>query len=319
MKEPKKNTSLLMIGLCIVGLFFIKNVQAACPAKAYLQPPASINLDPTLPIGSVIGTTTMSFPTTTYSSWSCTGTSAGTITTKWAGIGTAQNNLFPTQMPGVAYRVSFSGGAWFGLFGAAYFTLSDTSNYAGGTTGLSGAVLKFEFIKTAPITSTGAIPAQDMVDYTENSRVMVKIILNGPIPVIPINTTCNTSTPVVTVPLDTVTASDFSQVGDTAKDKPFSIKLSCPTSMNIALSFNGDVINSSQAVFKNTDSATGSSVGIQILKDGNPVPNGSGNFINIGQVSDEVTMDFIARYYALISSVQIGNVTAIANASIVYN
>ncbi len=78
-------------------------------------------------------------------------------------------------------------------------------------------------------------------------------------------------------------------------------------------------MNTSQAVFKNTDATTGSSVGMQILKDGNPETNGSGQNIPLDTVSGDVSPEFTARYHALTNNIPVGDVSAVAFADIIYN
>lgn len=303
-----------MAGLFICGFCFIKASYAACPAVSYANPPATMNLDPTLPIGAVVATTNVSFP---FADYTC-GVSSSSSYLNWRGIGVPNGNLYPLPVTGLAYRASFAPGSdWASVLGTGFFPLSYYQPYIGSKS-MSGGTVKLEFIKTGPI-GLGSIPAQDIVYFLYDELLVVKIRLSGPIPVKPVIRTCTTSTPVVTVPLDSVTANSFSNVADTAKEKTFSIKLSCPDPVNVSWQFSGDVIDSTQAVFRNTNATTGSSIGIQILKDGNPVPNGAGNFVNLGIVTNEVTTEFSARYYALVSNVQVGNVSAIANATIVYN
>ncbi|MOA21262.1 Fimbrial protein [compost metagenome] len=114
--------------------------------------------------------------------------------------------------------------------------------------------------------------------------------------------------------------SQLSTSGSTSKDQLFYIPLTCNSNANVSLSFSGDMADSANAVFRNlSGSANANSVGVQILSSGRPVPTAINTYLNLGQVNGSMSVPLTARYYALKSNAQVGAVSSVVTANIVYN
>ncbi|MCS3601668.1 type 1 fimbria pilin [Buttiauxella sp. BIGb0471] len=302
----------------LVALFLIAlttgYTQAACPVIYNATPPADLNIDPSLPVGSVLATMQLSWPL--QNGCQVNGSGAGFHVGQY-GNGVPNGNLYPTGLAGVSYRGKIEG--W---YNSAYWpTVYDTS--AVQMTAIGSGTATIEFVKTGPV-EAGILPPMDYLrvqatDVSGTPDATMLIIRTGvPIPVDPVINSCS-ATPVVPVSLNTVLNDDLATVGATAGDKTFNINVTCTGPANISLMFTGDVVDSNNAVFRNSDAITGSTIGIQILNNNSAVPIGAGRYMNLNVVNGTVSPTFTARYYAFAQPVIAGNVNAIAYATIVYN
>lgn len=305
---------MLVVAICL-QFACAKYAQAAvgpgCPAVYYMTPPASININPTVAVGTVIGTSSLSWGMTP----TCNFSESSAIVWDITGVGIPNGNLYPTGIAGISYRVHFNfddttWNDWFPI---------TRNQYSSSATTLQPGSLTMQLVKTGPIMG-GTFPAQDIARMTSQASGYTPIYfrLSSPIIVQPVSPSC-TATSVVPVALLPANKSSLLKMGDTVGDKNFNLSVTCLTATNISLAFSGNVVDTTNAVFKNTDATTGSSVGIQILRNNNAVPLGTGNYIGLGVVNGNITPQFTARYYALNSSVVEGNVSSVAFATIVYN
>ncbi|WP_337262916.1 MULTISPECIES: fimbrial protein [unclassified Serratia (in: enterobacteria)] len=184
--------------------------------------------------------------------------------------------------------------------------------------------LTIEFIKTGPISSEGGTfgPGKLGSLYVSNANVAgdyVIYYLSSAMTVKPTTPACTVTSSSITVPLPDTNQSALNTAGSTSGATSFTIPLRCTAATSLSLSFRGDMADSSKGVFKNTHSANAANVGIQILKDGTPVPTATDSYVNIGSVNGSLNVPLTARYYALTPGVPAGAVSAMAYASIVYN
>ncbi|CAI1999254.1 fimbrial protein [Serratia fonticola] len=314
MMNLKMNRKFVMLsGLLLTGVLTVGEANAECPIIAGVPVPTSINVDPTVPVGTTMATTTFSWNTITKAGCSFPETYA---TYTLNGMGTPTGNLYPTSIPGLAYRGKITG--WPSGF-LSFWPVTVPNWIVAAKDGVAGGSVIVEFVKTGPL-QPGIFAPQVIMVAQIAGRPWFNVQTEGSIIIKPTVPACNTSTPTISVPLNPISPTDLPRVGATAGSKDFAIKLSCGAPANISLNFSGDVVDASQAVFRNTDATTGSSVAVQILKDSNPVPVGAGNNINIGAaVSNEITTQFTARYYAMTNNAQVGDVSSVVTANIVYN
>lgn len=314
MMNLKMNRKFVILsGLLLTGTLTVGEANAECPWLAGVQVPTSINVDPTLPVGTILATTSFTWGTIVRPGCVLPGGTSQTFTLD--GMGTPNGNLYPTSVPGLAYRGKITG--WPSAF--LNFWPVSVPNWIVGDNTVSRGTVIVEFVKTGPL-QPGTLAPQVIMVAQIAGKPWFNVYMEGSINIKPTVPACNTSTPTIDVQLNPISPTDLPSVGATAGSKDFAIKLSCGAPANISLNFSGDVVDASQAVFRNTNATTGSSVAVQILKDSNPVPVGAGNNINIGAaVSNEITTQFTARYYALTNNAQVGDVSSVVTANIVYN
>lgn len=304
-----------------IGLLSLLNPLLAwsvdgCPAIEYVTAPSIININPTLAVGSVVGSTTVTFSNGTAT---C-GKSyydKGYNTWKVDGVGVPSGNLYPTSIPGIAYKGKITAN-W--MAPLTNYWPAAMSNYDGVIPALyNGGTISVEFIKTGPI-SPGKFGQQTLANFTVNDKPFLDIYLNGESIVAPIIPACNITQSVSSITLEETTVSQLSTVGSTSKDQQFSIPLTCNANTNISLSFSGDMADSANAVFSNlSGSANANSVGVQILSGGTPVPTAANTYLSLGQVNGSISVPLVARYFALTDNAQAGAVNAVATANIIYN
>ncbi len=278
---------------------------SVCPERGSFTPPATINIDPTLPVGSILYSTNIVFsdPDRCASDGPI---ARGSI----EGIGIPDGINYPTGIPGVAYNA-----------GISYWGYAPTSWSTGGVPRAyffgGGDILMFRLVKTGPI-MPGVFPAGPIMNGKGDAKIMFQLTMLSSVIVAPAVPAC-TADSVVPVGLEPIMTNNLASQGSTGGDKNFSINIHCSMATNLSLSFNGDAVDKSNGVLRNTDATTGSSVGIQILKEGAIVPIDPANIIPLGLINGDYSALFTARYYALNNTVVEGNVNAIAFATIVYN
>lgn len=305
----KRSATLLLV--CVVP-FISGNVFAGqCPYAVHVSYAGSVEVDPTLPVGSVLGTITVSWPMM-GTTWSCVSGSGG-VPIDFLGNGTPNGKLYPTPVPGIAYRGRLPDWQSLGLGG--YWPVSGSYDYPIAN-GVSDGSAKIDFVKTGPV-GAGTLGPQVLMYGKLNNQPWYNIILDSAIPIKPKADACTITQSTIPVTLETVPSSVFAS-SVTAGDTGFSIPINCATPANIALSFTGDTVDAANGVFKNTSAITGGQVGIQLL-DKNNTPVAIGKSTNVGSVSGDYNYPMTARYYRLSNSVPPGEVNGIANVTIVYN
>lgn len=290
--------------------FLAKSANASCPLIQSVSVPSSIDINPTLPVGSVLSTTTLSWP---MLSTTC-GYTGYNIQLSVTGNGVPNGNLYPTGIPGLSYRGHVNG--WTAPNATNYWPTYWSQDISGDLWG--AGTLNFELVKTGPILP-GTFPPKVVMIGSIEGKPAFEIKTASSIIVKPTVPSCTPTASVVNVALPTVTQESLVKIADVTGETSFSIDLNCDAPTNISLSFGGNVTNSSKAIYKNTNVTTGDSIGIQILRGSNPVPIGAGKNINLGTINGRASYEFSARYYALKAGVIPGKVSAISQVSIVYN
>lgn len=314
----KKTLRYLLTALMLIGLSnvcFINSAIACTPHRQSIIPPANISLSPTLPIGSVVASASLTWPAFSSSGDCPIPYSTGshfTIT----GEGTPNGNLYPTGIVGLSYRGKINGGWPTSFYG--YWPTSATQ--AGPfSTGVGGGSVLIEFVKTGPLIG-GTFNPQVLMHALMESVPWFDIYLGAPMIITPTAPACTVTQSAIAVNLDDGNTSQLAIAGNTSKDKTFSIPLTCTSASNISLTFSGNIVDNNNAVFRNlSGSANAASVGIQILSGSTPVPTTAGTYLNLGAINGSTTVPLIARYYALANNPDVGTVSAIAYATIVYN
>lgn len=317
MKICKTSWILLMV-ICMVS-FFNPSIawSAGCPAVENVTAPSTLNIDPSLAVGSIVGSTTVTFasgaaecPAGTFH--------AGTNYYSINGIGVPNGNLYPTSIPGIAYKARVTAG-WPGTELTYTWPSSLTDTVVPIPRTYSGGYIKVDFVKTGPLGS-GTFGPQTIGRLTINNVPILEFYLNSPIVLAPVTPACTITQSAIAVNLDDTNTSQLTSMGNTSKDKAFSIPLNCTSASNISLSFSGDIADTNNAVFSNLSGSTNAnSVGVQILKDNTPVPTAAGTYLNLGTINGSVSVPMTARYYALTNNADAGAVSAIAYATIMYN
>lgn len=175
--------------------------------------------------------------------------------------------------------------------------------------------LRAEFIKTGPLASgsyggiakfvTGRIQGED--EFASFGFDVVKINASG----------CDVTTPNVDVNLGANLRSNFNGVGSAGDTKAFQIKLQCTASMGVNIQLDGTVADATNGVLALNGDSTASGVGVQVLRNSNPVPFGQP--IDVGQSgTGSFPIDFSARYYQLTDTVTPGTGNATATFTVTY-
>ena len=275
-KMMKNALRLFVLLCCVIGLGTVPSIARAqaCsdPGIATFSVPASILVDPTVPVGSLL--TRISLSGTFVKGSTCT--SSGPTMFYWQGAGGyLGNNLYDSGIPGIGMRF-VNVATWPGS--ASSFTTyppvpTGDSTTADTPLGLSPFYL--DLVKTGPITSGGTLPAGVFGKMTGGSSpsgdLWQSYEWSTPLVIQLLKPTCSVATSSITVPLSAVSLSSFKGVGTTSPATPFNITLQCSgsidggsTTVYVTLTDQTNQVNLSTTLSLSTDS-TATGVGIQVL------------------------------------------------------
>ena len=306
----------IWIYMAAAALLALPSVSMACSYSFHVTSVSSLDVDPSLPIGSPIGSAQASFPELPFNG--CVGQGQGQI----VGIGTPVGKVYPTTIQGVGYRAIILSN-WAPPLSIDYWPTGTvggplTTWFSGG---FPAGTLKIEFIKTGVIPAKGGTFGPTPIGYLMvGGYIGATFNLDAPMVVNPVTNACTITQSAITVNLDDVRAGQINVPGSTANEKLVNIPLSCSLPAAISLAFSGTVTDSTNAVFTNSNSGNASSVGIQLLDQyNNPVPTLAGQYVSLGTVNGTLNYPMTARYYSLRSNVDAGVVNTVINVAIVYN
>lgn len=244
----------------------------------------TVNTDPTVPVGTVIGSRTASLgadnPSATFT---CTaslnqyifngdGLLLGTVG--------AYTGVYASNIPGIGIQLTIGGVGTF----PAVMAVDPATHYAGFPySPNSQFTLTIKLIKTGPITAGGSISGEVGQFLFAGANLpqtqFESIRISTPIIVIPSVPACTVTSP-LNIPVDVGSAavSDFHGIGaPPSHTSPFSINLSCSggtpgatTNMYMTLTDQTNPGNTSNVLSLGTGSSA-SGVGIQILKADNSI------------------------------------------------
>lgn len=129
---------------------------------------------------------------------------------------------------------------------------------------------------------------------------------------------CRVTDKVLQVRMDTVTTKLFTQIGNTAQEKMFTINLDCDSSVPVKITLDGSTIwhNPGSGVLHPDTDSTSKGVGIQILHNSRPVF--FSREIDIGKRTGLTRLPFSARYFQIGNNVSAGELKATATFTLNY-
>ncbi|MGL5384397.1 MAG: fimbrial protein [Serratia sp. (in: enterobacteria)] len=307
-----------LVLVLICGLAWGNQAYACNPVNINVSAPKSLNINPSLPVGSTLGTINVTFGNFDLSGGCRDSIVEDFYNVLWEflGTGVANGNLYPTTIPGLSYRGKYTYMYSIGMGG--YWPTSGMIP-VGGTSVPSSSIV-IEFVKTGSMAAGGSFGPQVLMTWKMASLPVAQFSLATTIIIKPTANACTITQSAIQVNLDPVSVSKFTSAGVTANDKAFTIPINCTSPANIALSFDGTLKDASKGVFQNTNSSNAENIGIQLLdSSGSPVTTTVGQYANVGQITGPYNYPMTARYYSLTSDVPTGDVSAIAYATIIYN
>lgn len=297
----------------------------------------TVNINPTLPIGTTLAT--MQNTMSAYGGGNNLVYCNTAARADFIGVGAASGNIYPSSVNGVGIRISFPNSTF--LPGGVYFPTynnypADTSYWAN-----PNVVVKVELVKTGTITAGGSFFGEFgkwMLSTTGSPTIQeVSMQFSPSIPVVPTTPTCGVTSPnPIGVTLPDTPAIAFGGVGTTAGlAQSFNITLSCSggsagtsTGMYVTLTDATNPGNTTD-MLSPTAATASTGVGVRIFNGGVPVrfgPDSStvGNtnqwrVTTVGVGLGSVSIPLTATYVQVGSTVQGGQVQAIATFTMAYN
>lgn len=307
---------LVLLGLALVPLTsFASCTLTGNKELVTMTLPATIIIDPSAPVGTVLATSPAVDPSPKNSSVDCSSTTTiGVINLLPGGQPNGSSTIYPTGVAGVGYRILHPDSSKF-LPPWGFDTI------ASGTYALS-VQSAIQLVVTGPITAGSTLNA-GTVGYWQYQgsrstlRVEDFILANNVKFVAP---TCTVTTPSISVTLPTVSNTAFNVAGATAGATAFNIGLTCSSAasgQDIAIQFDTNK-QPSGTTGVITPTGTAKNVGVQLVDSKfNPVTFGTA--ADAGTTPTGVfNLTYYARYYATATAVTAGTVSATATFTISY-
>ena len=257
-----------ILGVIVILSAMPSFVWAECPVLLTVQGPDKITIDPSIPVGSTLWTSTLPSDAkeTTCDTGSYTIYFNGTDPYK-------NNNVYFTSIPGVGIKMRMTvpkvcTTSWWPS--SCY-----NSNWA---TGVVQFNLEIELIKIGNITTSGTLSGIFANWTTSKGQTILNIVWGGGgVQVTPTTPTCSPVTNSIRVPLGTVSSSMFGGVGTFSPAEAFNLTLNCSggqeggtTDIYVTLSDQANPGNRTDTL-PLTSGSTARGLGIQILNNGTPV------------------------------------------------
>ncbi len=320
MSLSKKLT--LFIGLMVLG---ITSAWASCTRLS--QPTVTLDMaigrvvvSPDLPVGSVIATRNWTMSAPGGSSYQCTsGTNRFAAKIVASGATDLGNKVYSTNVAGIGLRFS-RGGSTVNIIYPDVFssTVNRTTSYT-----LEGSRFTLEVIKTASVTGSGTLAAGKYTSYdweSGNDPILETFLSANAITIVSPSCTVLSGTN-MNVDIGTIKRSDLTGVGTTAGGKDFNIQLQCSGGVsesgfaNIYTTFSGNLATGTTAaqgvlINEKTGSSAASGIGVQVLKDGEPLE--FSKKYNVGTLQTEetryISLPYRARFYQYAATTSAGEV-----------
>lgn len=309
-----KNLIKIVIVLSVLCGF---NCYAGCssisPGAATITINSDIQVPKNAPVGSVIGTYTVS--PTVGSATSCYGMGYSKYM-KGSPTGTmfqTYTDIYTTNIPGIGFAICFQGchnqRDWHFIY----------STPASGDVNFVGTQFIFYLVVIGDV-SSGKLDSGLYADLGVDGVSLLKISVAG---ANIISTTCNLDSTAIQVPFGDMPVDGFSSVGYTSQSKDFNIALTCNREANISISLNGNQSSESSntsvlALTNSGGQGTASGVGVQILYNNNPLVLNQSIALKKTDGNVKETFPFSARYYQTKSTVTAGDANATATLNITY-
>jgi type 1 fimbria pilin len=327
-------------------------VHAACNIKAGVATmtftmPATVTIPRDRTVGTVIASAVYNIPATNTSNPVGVNCDAATTLTEvnMYGPNTSSNNIIPTPIPGIGYRILNSSGGY--SVPQANVALPLQSFQAGGGTncpsdtgpsnlcylilGGPGNLLTLQFMITGPLTGIYTIPATDLFQVSVGGLLSTDVRLGNSTQII--GQTCAVTTPSIPVTLGSVKSSVFTATGTKSPAVPFNIGLDCTgvaTNVGITFTDNTNIGNTTNilSLSPSTGIPNATGVGIQIVpqRTGTAVKYGPDSSVagNVNQImlgasnSSIQSYAFTGQYISTASAVTAGPANGVATFTMSY-
>lgn len=277
--------------------------------------PATITVDPTAAVGTVLATSAAVDPNPNSSSVSCTGTTTIGVINLIGAQPSSTSTLFPTNVPGVSYRILHPDSSY-------YLPPYGADSIASGSYTLS-VKSAIQLVKTGTIT-TGQTISAGTVGYWQyksgggTARVEDFNLANA---VKFVAQTCTVTTATIAVTLPNVSSTSLNRAGATSGATPFTIGLNCSggaSGQTLAIEIDPQRTVPANTTGVLTSTGTAANVAVQ-LTDSSQNPLTLSTPITMGTTpTGTYNLNFYAQYYALTASPGPGSVTATATFTISY-
>lgn len=308
-----------LLAMLLMVSLLPKVASAACSfangttwSPVYFSPPASIYVPANAAAGTVLWSSGQVAPASTPQV-NCTGNNTkGGIKNYISSQPTSGATLFPTNVPGLSYRLAHGNGTTYMVANNADTIDSGLWNFSVGT--------ELQLVVTGPIANGAVLAAGQLGAWMFQGADPIQVfitqnqtVLRGP--------ACTPDTTTTNVQLPTVYSAQFTNKGSTAGDTAFNLKLTCQAGLKLMIQIDGTTptgVATSAGVVSNA--AGGSvNVGVQIMYNTSTTITLGTPFSAGTTPAGLMLVPFTARYYQTTATKPTaGSVNATATYTLTY-
>jgi type 1 fimbria pilin len=260
--------------LCVIVIAIVPaKAMASCTetptaVTKVLSSPASITINPYVAVGTVLNTSTFTGNSGSFTITCTTNFSEFT----YQGVGTATNNIYPTNIPGIGIQLSNATGT------TGNWPVTETIAAVKTYTATASVATNFSLIKTGPITANGTLPINvgNFVLPQQGNFVGFQINLASPMLINFTKPSCSVTSPTIAVSLGAFPVSHFPAVGSKSSPIPFTIQVTCvdgptgsSTQMSVTLTdASGTDVGNTSNTLSLSSTSTAAGIGVQIEYNG---------------------------------------------------
>lgn len=259
---------LLLLLLLPVKVYASCTVNPTTVVKV-LNSPASVTLNPYVPVGTVLSTATFTGNSGTFTI-NC---STPFTQLTYQGIGSAVANVYPTNIPGLGIQLSNASGT------TGNWPVTQTIASTTTLTATASVPTNFSLIKTGPITASGTLPVNvgNFVLPQQGNFVGFQINLATPMTINFTKPSCSVTSPSsIAVSLGAFPMAHFPTVGSSSSPVPFSIQVTCvggppasTTQMSVTLTdASGTSVGNTSNTLSLSSTSTATGIGVRITYNG---------------------------------------------------
>ena len=325
---------LLVLLLCLLPLG--AHAAVSCNITNNTLSFGNISVSPSLPVGSVLATSSNAPITISCSGMPYDNTAQGRVVTMQAGNLAPRDATDPPSGGGIAFATNVRGVAL--VVTASPVQASDNACLRcgpGSTAGFEAVTVNYpttsatstfsaKLVKTGPITpgALGTIQLMQFWWYVYGKTASVGPLSSlsfsgGNVSVIACSVNTDSTNLAVSLPM--VSTSALPAIGSTAAATRFSINLSCQSGSNVSITLNTANAGSGTGVIApTTGTGMAQNIGVQLL-DGSLTPVTFNTTKSLGATPNgTLSIPYYARYYRTASPITGGNVTATATFTLTY-
>ncbi|WP_157510937.1 fimbrial protein [Frateuria sp. Soil773] len=281
--------------------------------RVQFAPPSQIMVPNGAAVGTVLWTSPM-VPADQTTAVYCDRTTYGGIVNYIGSAVTSGATTFPTNIPGVSYRLQRGSASSYLVASPADYLTSGTTTFSNNTA--------LQFVVSGPVALGSTLSAGQLAHWDFGGGVGTVIVFQTSSSTTFVGPACTVATDPTVVTMAATVTGNLSGSGTTTGTTPFAIRLNCSTgsTLSITLNANNPISTANGVLRPTTGAGYASGVGVQIVNpNNNNSPVSFGQSIRVGATPNgPLAIPFAARYYRSTGTLKAGKVSATATYTLTY-